>query len=154
MNAEKTPERFEQALKRATIHNFASENLLKKNKSKQIKELVNVISTQDMFMRLFYLSLRKEIDLNTAFHYSILPKPPCFAHPDRSLRGSKKAPVLHLMKGSINSSIPGDVNVAIVHGMFIIQTSIKDKTPTFAAFARSVLLRVLKLSKTPSRFIF
>ena len=51
------------------------------------------------------------------------------------------------MKGSINSSIPGDVNVVIADGMFIIQTSVKDQTPTFAAFARSVLLRILKLTK-------
>ena len=91
--------------------------------------------------------MRKEIDINIVFHYSILPEPPCFAHPDKSLRESKKASVLHLMKGSINSSIPGDVNVVIADGMFIIQTSVKDQTPTFAAFARSVLLRILKLTK-------
>ena len=51
------------------------------------------------------------------------------------------------MKGIINSSVPGDVNVVIADGMFIIQTPVKDKTPTFAAFARSVLLKVLKLAK-------
>ena len=31
------PGRFEQSLRRATIHNFASQNFLKENKSKQIK---------------------------------------------------------------------------------------------------------------------
>ena len=31
--------------------------------------------------------------------------------------------------------------------MFIIQTFVKDKSPSFAAFARSVLLKVLKLTK-------
>ena len=36
------------------------------------------------------------------------------------------------MKGSINSSIPGDVHTVIADGMFIIQTSLKGKTPTFA----------------------
>ena len=48
-----------------------------------------------MFGRLFYLTLRKEMDLNTAFHYPILPEPPCFAYPDVSLKESKKASVLH-----------------------------------------------------------
>ena len=124
----KNPERFEQPLKRASIHNFAPENLLKKNKSKQIKELVNVRGTLDMFGRLFYLAVRKEMDLNTAFLYPILPEPPCFAYSDGSLKETKKASVLHLMKGNINSSIPGGVNVAIADGMFIIQTSVKDKT--------------------------
>ena len=54
------------------------------------------------------------------------------------------------MKGSISSSIPGDVNMAIADGMFIIQTFVKDKTPTFAAFAGSVLLRVFETYKTRS----
>lgn len=77
-----------------------------------------------------------------------------FAHPDRSLWERKKASVLHLMEGSISSSIPGEVNVAIADGMFVIQNFVKDKTPTFTAFARSVLFRVLKLTKTPSWFMF
>ena len=145
---QKNPERFEQPLKRAAIHNFASEILLKQNKSNQINELVNVRGTQDMFRQLLSLAPRKEIDLNTVFHCPILPEPPCFGHPDGSLRESKKEPVLHLIIGSINSSsIPGDTNAVIADAIFIIQTSVKDKTPTFAAFASSVLLRVLKLSK-------
>ena len=51
------------------------------------------------------------------------------------------------MKGSINSLIPGHFKMVSADGMFITQTSVKDKTPTFAAFARSILLRVLKLTK-------
>ena len=37
------------------------------------------------------------------------------------------------MKDSVNSSIPGNVNVVITYGMFIVLTSVKDKTPTLAA---------------------
>ena len=37
--------------------------------------------------------------------------------------------------------------MVIADGMFIIQTFVKDKTPTIVAFARSVLLRALKLTK-------
>ena len=94
-----------------------------------------------------FFNWQREIDLNTVFHYPILPEPLCFAHPDGSLGEGEKASLLHLMKGSINSSIPGHFNVVIADGMFITQTSVKDKTPTFAAFARSILLRVLKLTK-------
>ena len=43
-----------------------------------------------MFGRLFYLAMRKEINLNTAFHSPILSEPPYFAHTDGSLRESKK----------------------------------------------------------------
>ena len=42
---------------------------------------------------------------------------------------SKKSLVLHLMKGSINSSISSDVNVVIADDTFIIRTSVKCKTP-------------------------
>ena len=75
----------------------STENLLKKDKSKQVKEIVNVRGTRDMF------------SLNTVFHYPILPEPPYFAHPDGSLREGKKVSMLYLMKGSINSYIPGDI---------------------------------------------
>ena len=83
----KKPERFKQLLKRAIIHNVVSENLFKKNKSRQIKELVNVRGTRDMFGQFLYLAVRKEIDLNTVFHYS---EPPCFADSNRSFPESKK----------------------------------------------------------------
>ena len=43
--------------------------------------------------------------------------------------------------------IPGHVNVVIADGMFLIQTSLKVKTPTFTVFTRSVLLKVLKFTK-------
>ena len=76
------------------------------------------------------------------FHYPILPETPCFAHPDGPLRESEKPSVFHLLKGSINLPIPGDVNAVIADGMFIIQTSVKEKTTTFAAFARSALLKI------------
>ena len=82
--------------------------------------------------------MRKEIDLSTVFLYPILPEPRCFVHPNGSLGERKKASLLHLMKGSINSSISGHFKLVIPDGMFITQTSVKDKTPTFTAFARSV----------------
>ena len=81
------------------------------------------------------------------FHYPILPETPCFAHPDGPLRESEKPSVFHLLKGSINLPIPGDVNAVIADGMFIIQTSVKEKTTTFAAFARSALLKIFKPTK-------
>ena len=37
---------------------------------------------RDMFRRLLYLSVRKNIDLNIAFQYQILPETPCFQNPD------------------------------------------------------------------------
>ena len=106
---------------------------------KQINKLVNFRGTRDMSGWLFYLAVRKKSRLNTAFHYLILLEPRCFAHPDGSLQEIKKTSVVHLIKGSINSSIPD--------GMFLIQTSANDKTPIFTVFTRSVLLKVSKFPK-------
>ena len=98
------------------MKNFVSENLLKKNKSKQINELVykGYVRVTSLFGNEKRNRFKHSVSL-----YLILPKPCSFAHPDGSLQESKKSSVLHLMKGSINSSIPDHVNVFITDGMFI-----------------------------------
>ena len=98
-------------------------------------------------LRLMYLAITKEIDLNIVFQYLILPEPPCFVHPDSSLRESKKAAVFHLMKEKIESTAPSTVDMVIADGMFIIQSCVKDRISTFSEFARTILIRILKLSK-------
>ena len=71
------------SLRRTNIYNIASEHLLKKNKSKQIKKLVKVRDTWDIFGQLLYLKARKQVC------YALLPKPPYFAHPDVSFTRKK-----------------------------------------------------------------
>ena len=44
--------RFEEPIKKVKILNFAVENILKKNKSKQVSETANIKGTCDMFGKL------------------------------------------------------------------------------------------------------
>ena len=57
------PERFERAVSKVQIHNFASENFSKKNTSRKAAEIVEVKGTRDLFGRLLYLAITHGIDL-------------------------------------------------------------------------------------------
>ena len=99
-----------------------------------------------MFGRLLYLSVRKNIDLNIVFQCLLLPEPPCFVYPDGSLRKSKKSSVIHFLKEKIDYSLPSNVNTIIADVMFVVRSSLKEKSSTFASFARSILIKLLKIT--------
>ena len=99
-----------------------------------------------MFGRLFELSVRKNIDFNIVFQYPLLPEPPCFVHSDESLCESKKSSVIHFLKDLIDHSSLSNVNTVIADGMFVVRSSLKEKSSTFAAFVRHILIKLLKLT--------
>ena len=66
---------------------------------------------------------------------------PCFVHSDESLRESKK-PVIHFLKEKIDYSSPSNVNTVIADGMFVVRSSLKEKSSTFASFARHILWKI------------
>ena len=74
----------------------------------------------DSFGRLFYLSVRKNTDLNIVFLYL-----PCFVHPDESFCESKKS--IHFLKKTIDYSSPLNVNTVIADVMFVVRSSLKEK---------------------------
>ena len=80
------PQRFEEAISKQKISNFATESLKKKNKSNQVAIISNVKGTRDLFGRLLYLALQSLVDLNIVFQYPLPPESPCFTHPDGSLK--------------------------------------------------------------------
>ena len=132
------PQRFEEAISKQKISNFATESLKKKNKSNQVAIISNVKGTRDLFGRLLYLALRSLLDLNIVFQYPLLPEPPCFTHPDGSLRESKKSTVFHFLKNKVTF---------IADGLFIVRSSNNLKNATFSSFARSILTKLLKCTK-------
>ena len=101
---------FEELIKKVKILNFAAENIMKKNKSKQVAEIANIKGTRDMFGRLLYLSVRKIIGLKILFQYPLLPELPCFVHPDELLRENKKSSVIRFLKEKIDYSCPSNAN--------------------------------------------
>ena len=51
------PQRFEEAITKQKISNFATESFKKKNKSDRVAIISNVKETRDLFGRLLYLAL-------------------------------------------------------------------------------------------------
>ena len=107
---------------------------MKKNKSKEIAEIANIKGTRDIFGQLLYLSVRKNIDLNIVFQYPPLPEPPCFLHPNGSLRETKKSPVIHFLE-----------KIIVVLQMFVVRSSLKENSSAFASFGRHNLIKLLNL---------
>ena len=74
-----------------------------------------------------------------------MPEPPSLVYSDESLRENKKS-VIHFLKGKIDYSNPSNVSSAIADGMFVLGSSLKGKSSTFASFARHILIKLLKLT--------
>ena len=135
------PGRFEKAISRVEIYNFASGNFSQKNTSRKAAQVAEAKGTQDLFGRLLYLAVVHDIDLAKVLKYPILPEPACFAHPDGTMRQSEKATVFHKLKNTVNSQPPKRVDAVIVDGMFLLRSCLFNISfVTFGAFA-SILLK-------------
>ena len=87
------------------------------------------------------------VNLNIVCQYPLLPEPPCFTHPDGSLRESKKSTVFHFLKHKVRTKSPSDIHTFIADGMFIMRSSNNLNYTTFSLFARSILTKLLKCTK-------
>ena len=83
-----------------------------------------------MFGKLLYLSVRKNIDLNIIFQYLLLPQPPCFVHPHGLMRENKKLSVIHFLNEKIDYKSLSNVNTIIAGRMFVVRSSLKEKSST------------------------
>ena len=92
------PGRFEKSITRCKIINFASEIFEQKNKSKKANQIVQAKGTRDLFARLLFLSMKTNIKVSNVLSFPLLPLPPCFAHPDGSIRTTRKSAVLDILK--------------------------------------------------------
>ena len=81
---QKRDARFEQPIKKSKIWNFATENFSKKNETTQASKIQQAKGTRDIFCRLLFLAITKQIDVKRIFAYFLVPAPPCFCHADGS----------------------------------------------------------------------
>ena len=51
-----------------------------------------------------------------------MPEPPCFCHPDGSLRDSPKSKIFQYFKGLVQLDSPPNVETMIADGMFFIKS--------------------------------
>ena len=135
-------DRFEEPIKKSKISNFATENFSKKNKSTQASKIQQAKGTRDIFGRLLFLAITKQIDVKRIFAYPLAPEPPCFCHPDGSLRDSPKSKVFQYLKGLVQSDSPPNVQTVIADGMFLIRSICR--CGSYSLFVQTVLKNDLK----------
>lgn len=119
---------------------------MKKNKSKAAQQLAAAKGTRDLFGRLLFLSIERKIDLKKIFSFPLTPEPSCFANPDGSIRQSDKAKVFHHLKKKVDSNVPDKIDNVIIDGMFFLKLCLKENLTNFAALARAVLIKAMKLT--------
>ena len=84
--------------------------------------------------------------LDKVFEYQILPEPPCFTHPDGSIRQNNKANVSQLLKNELTLfPKPSDIITAVINGMFLVNTDF-NSSPTLSGIAKYIFRRALKLT--------
>ena len=134
--------RFEQPIQKQNIMNFAMENFEKRNKSKKAQQIAQTKGTRDMLGRLLFLSVKMDIDISKVFCYPLLPEPPCFAHPDGSLRESPKSKVFEHLTKDRNCELPASKTTFVGDGMFVLRSEISNCS-TYGALARKMLFTVM-----------
>ena len=149
------PSNFEESISKEKCLNFATDNLLKKNKSKKVQEIAIAKGTHDMFGRLLQLSTTNGLDLEKVFSFPIVPEPACFVHPDGTPRLSQKSEALNPFKKIVTKTdAPTTVDTVINDGMFLIKHMILSSCANFAGFSRLLLMKAMKGAKFRADLVF
>ena len=91
-------DRFAEPIKKKQILNFAIKKVSRKEYLHSRFENSTGKKTRDIFGRLQFLEMAKQINVKMKFAYPLVPEPPCFCHPDGVLRDSPKSKIFHYWK--------------------------------------------------------
>ena len=106
--------RFSKPIKKEKVVNFAISNFQKKSKSQKVSKIASIRGTRNIFGRLLYLAVTNGINLEKIFEYPTFPEPPCFTHPDGTVRSIDKAVIHHYMIKDQNFQPPNNVETAVM----------------------------------------
>ena len=137
----KSDERFEKAIPRNKISNFASASFRKKNKSQVAGKIEQKNGTRDLFGSLLYLVAKTQIDLGVALSYPLTP------HPDGSMRKTDKSTMMHIIERKVTSLPSNQIENAVVDGMFILRTLPNRLAPTLRGLVEYVLVKIMRLAR-------
>ena len=110
-------------------------------------EVVGIKGTRDLFGRLLFLAVTRNISIEKVFEFPLLPELPGFSHPDGAMCQSDKSTVFDYIIQNFITTSPNSTQAVVSDGMFIVKNIINQLCPTFASFARTMLMKVLKLTK-------
>ena len=124
------------------LANFTTEKFSKKNKSTQASKIQHATGTRDIFGRLLFLVITKQIDIKRIFAYPLVPEPPCLCHTNGLLRDSPKSKVFQYLKGLVQLDSLPNVETVIADGMFLIRSVRCSRT--YRLFVQTVFNDCLK----------
>lgn len=131
------PERFQKAIKRRKVKNFAQDAVKLKisTKDKQIRE---VKCTRDLFGRLLCLAVSQDIDLSSMLSYPLTPVPFSLCHITGEMNKTSKSVLMgKLEEFTTNNDLPQRTDVYIIDAMFFLRTL--NLPATFGGIAMTVL---------------
>ena len=111
--------RFEKAITKSKIVNFATESFVKKNKSKKANEIAQLKGTRDLFARLLYLAISEKGLCEILVTFPNTHEPAEFVHPDGTIRTTTKSSVTDLF--DMVKIGPKKVDSVIIDGMFLLR---------------------------------
>ena len=149
---QKWGDRFEEPVKKSKISSFVAKNFSKKNKSTRASKNQQAKGTLDIFGRLLFLPITKQIDVKRIFAYPLVPEPLHFCYPDGSLRDSPKQNVCQYLKGLVQSDSLPNVETVIGGGMFLIRSILRCRT--FKIFVQTIFEDFLKTNSSSRRYLF
>ena len=114
--------RFEKAITKSKIVNFATESFVKKNKSKKANEIAQLKGTRDLFAPFLYLAIpEKGLCEEIVVIFPLTHEPAEFVHPDGTIRTTTKSSVTDLF--DLVKIRPKKDDSVIIDGMFLLRNS-------------------------------
>lgn len=136
-------DRFEKAIKKREIFNFASISIKRKltvgNKVQEIR------MQRDTFGRLLALSMNPDfkLDLAKALSYPITPLPMSLCHFDDTICKTSKSSLMNLLAAEVKSEGPPYEDIVLLDGFFILHL-MKDVPKLFENIAKKILQTITK----------
>ena len=90
----------------------------------------------------------------TIFSFPLVPQPPSLAHPDGSIRSTKKSIVLEYLEKEIETVNPSFRDTVIVDGTFLVRKLEGQLPHNIRGLVRLILMKTIKMSQRRADLIF
>ena len=144
--------RFEKSINKCVIVNFATDSFTKKNKSTKAYQIAQLKGTRDLFARLLFLAVKKNLNAEKVLEYPLIPIPPELAHPDGSMRTTTKSSVMEMFE--LETRGPEYVDNIIVDGMFLLRNLVVPLPHNLRGLVRHIMMKVLKMTQYRGDMVF
>lgn len=148
------PGRFEKAIKRNKILNFASECTSKVVMSKDKKKTVLLKMERDIFGRLLAISINKKINLEYCLTFPLAPMPPALFSCAGEMFKTAKSTLAKVLKSNTDMVQPTNINVEIIDGFYFLHLIGSSMPQTFDKVAESILIKMCSTTAAEIHLVF